>query len=63
MTLQTSTHLAKQLLLACDQSYFDVRPVLGSLLGPLADKTSTDPDYNNPEIYTDIPQFSWQESN
>lgn len=58
MTLQTSTNLAKQLLLACDQSYFDGSHAPATALGPLADKTSTDPDYNNPEIYTDIPQFS-----
>ncbi|MEF8761012.1 MAG: calcium-binding protein [Candidatus Accumulibacter sp. UW25] len=58
-TPRTSIALAKQLLLACDQSYFDATHQPSLVLGPLPDKTSTDPDYNNPELYTDILQFSW----
>ncbi len=60
MTPQTSINLAKQLLLACDQSYFDGSHAPATVLGPLPDMTSTDPDYINLNIYTDIPQFSWQ---
>lgn len=59
MTTPTSTALAKQLLLACDQSYFDDTHSPSAVLGPLADKGSTDPAYDDPLIYTDIPQFSW----
>ena len=60
MTPETSIALAKQLLLACDQSYFDATHQPTHDLGPLPDKESTDPDYNNLKIYTDKPVFLWE---
>ena len=52
--------LIKTLLVACDQSYFtDPTGLKGTALQPLPDRNPSVVEYQNPQIYNDMPAFAW----
>jgi hypothetical protein len=53
-----NVELTKLLLVACDQAYFTATSLAGAL-EPLDDKSSTDPAYGNPLIYSSFPLYNW----
>ena len=52
--------LIKSLLVACDQSYFmNPTGLKGTELQPLPDRNLSVGEYQNQQIYNDMPAFAW----